>query len=132
MTQPLTVGRVTAPSPLISISLLCRPPSRAPQYWLNGDRYSGGWVLGKMCGRGVKVMANGDQYDGEWADSKAHGFGMKRFADGERHAGQYAQDVRHGYGLYFYANGEKVLHTRICFCVAARSVLPPTSNRSDV
>lgn len=76
-------------------------------YWSSGDKYEGNWVLGKMCGQGIKTMANGDKYAGSWHDDKANGFGVKTFAGGDRHEGEYSADLRHGHGVYYWTSGDR-------------------------
>ncbi|MFN9908956.1 MAG: hypothetical protein ACK56F_23010 [bacterium] len=34
--------------------------------WLNGDRYEGEFLNGKIHGKGVFTPISGDSYNGEW------------------------------------------------------------------
>ncbi|XP_071370510.1 alsin-like, partial [Centroberyx affinis] len=94
---------------------------------LRDARYSGGWLAGRLHGRGSMKWADGrsysgdfkngledgygecvipnkllnkaDRYLGHWRDGKIHGFGTYRYASGEVYEGCFCDGRRHGYGM---------------------------------
>jgi hypothetical protein len=91
-------------------------PSGAMDY-LNGDRYSGGFALGKRHGRGTMRFANGDTYEGEWARDQQDGVG--RYVDGATqnvYEGGWRENRRRGEGVTHWKRaeeGEKMC--RVCW-----------------
>ncbi|KAM3608464.1 uncharacterized protein V6R79_026113 [Siganus canaliculatus] len=90
-------------------------------------QYSGGWLAGRVHGRGTmkwpdgrtycgnfkngledgygeciipdKVLHKADSYQGQWKDGKIHGFGKYKYASGEVYEGCFSEGQRHGYGM---------------------------------
>lgn len=46
--------------------------------WVQGERYMGGWHMGRKSGYGRYIFENGDMYDGDWLKDMAHGKGFYR------------------------------------------------------
>uniref|UniRef100_A0A672IXV8 Alsin Rho guanine nucleotide exchange factor ALS2 n=1 Tax=Salarias fasciatus TaxID=181472 RepID=A0A672IXV8_SALFA len=94
---------------------------------LKGAQYSGGWLAGRIHGRGTmkwpdgrtyhgnfkngledgygsfvepnKVLNKPDSYQGQWREGKIHGFGKYKYASGEVYEGCFYEGQRHGYGM---------------------------------
>ncbi|CAN9497900.1 unnamed protein product [Ophioblennius macclurei] len=94
---------------------------------LKGAHYSGGWLAGRIHGRGTmkwpdgrtyhgnfkngledgygsfvepnKVLNKPDSYQGQWREGKIHGFGKYKHASGEVYEGCFCDGQRHGYGM---------------------------------
>uniref|UniRef100_A0A8D3A2Y2 VPS9 domain-containing protein n=1 Tax=Scophthalmus maximus TaxID=52904 RepID=A0A8D3A2Y2_SCOMX len=90
-------------------------------------QYTGGWLAGRVHGRGTmkwpdgrtyvgnfkngledgygesilpnKVLNKPDSYQGHWRDGKIHGFGKYKYASGEVYEGCFCDGQRHGYGM---------------------------------
>uniref|UniRef100_A0A671WV43 Alsin Rho guanine nucleotide exchange factor ALS2 n=1 Tax=Sparus aurata TaxID=8175 RepID=A0A671WV43_SPAAU len=107
--------------------------SRTASYTFTGEgrfkdaQYTGGWLAGRVHGRGTmkwpdgrtyvgnfkngvedgygesvipnKVLAKPDSYQGHWKDGKIHGFGKYKYASGEVYEGCFSDGQRHGYGM---------------------------------
>ncbi|KAG7239896.1 hypothetical protein INR49_028296 [Caranx melampygus] len=107
--------------------------SRTASYVFTGEgrfkdaHYNGGWLAGRVHGRGTmkwpdgrtytgnfkngvedgygecimpnKVLNKTDCYQGHWKDGKIHGFGKYRYASGEVYEGCFFDGQRHGYGM---------------------------------
>ncbi|XP_029314929.1 alsin-like isoform X3 [Cottoperca gobio] len=107
--------------------------SRTTSYTFNGDgrfkdaQYTGGWLVGRVHGRGTmkwpdgrtysgnfkngqedgygeciipnKLLNKPDSYQGHWRDGKIHGFGKYKYASGEVYEGCFCDGQRHGYGM---------------------------------
>jgi hypothetical protein len=74
--------------------------------WPNGNRYEGGFLLGRKNGYGVFSGGNGDHYQGVFIDGEIGGYGQYQFPDGNRYEGEFRHGYRHGYGVMVYADGE--------------------------
>ena len=72
----------------------------------SGDWYEGGWLHGRMHGRGIMYWAGGNRYAGEYRDNRMHGHGVYSWASGDRYEGEYAGDLRHGKGTLVFASGD--------------------------
>jgi hypothetical protein len=55
----------------------------------NGDRFAGGWALGRRHGKGTYAFASGARYEGEWSHGAMVGWGVFVDADGTR------RNIRH-------------------------------------
>ncbi|GLD59059.1 alsin-like isoform X3 [Lates japonicus] len=107
--------------------------SRTASYTFTGEgrfkdaQYMGGWLAGRVHGRGTmkwpdgrmytgnfkngledgygeciipnKVLNKPDTYQGHWKDGKIHGFGKYKYASGEVYEGCFCDGQRHGYGM---------------------------------
>ncbi|XP_070770301.1 alsin-like [Enoplosus armatus] len=107
--------------------------SRTASYMFTGEgrfkdaQYTGGWLAGRVHGRGTmkwpdgrtysgnfksgledgygeciipnKVLNKPDSYQGHWRDGKIHGFGKYKYASGEVYEGCFCDGQRHGYGM---------------------------------
>ncbi|XP_056144962.1 alsin-like isoform X2 [Lampris incognitus] len=107
--------------------------SRSASYTFTGEgrlkdaHYSGGWLAGKIHGRGTmkwpdgrsytgnfkngledgygecvilnKLLNKPDRYRGHWKEGKIHGFGTYKYASGEVYEGCFYDGQRHGYGM---------------------------------
>uniref|UniRef100_A0A4W6DJM0 Alsin Rho guanine nucleotide exchange factor ALS2 n=1 Tax=Lates calcarifer TaxID=8187 RepID=A0A4W6DJM0_LATCA len=107
--------------------------SRTASYTFTGEgrfkdaQYTGGWLAGRVHGRGTmkwpdgrtytgnfkngledgygeciipnKVLNKPDTYQGHWKDGKIHGFGKYKYASGEVYEGCFCDGQRHGYGM---------------------------------
>ncbi|XP_027878027.1 alsin-like isoform X1 [Xiphophorus couchianus] len=90
-------------------------------------QYSGGWMAGRVHGRGTmkwpdgrvykgnfkggledgygecvmpnKVQDKPDVYQGQWKEGKIHGFGKYKYGSGEVYDGCFCDGRRHGYGM---------------------------------
>lgn len=77
-----------------------------------GATYDGGWLNGKMHGRGVHTWPNGDRYEGGYLDHKMHGKGVYTWGSGsrwagDRYEGDFRDDKRTGRGVYMWPNGDR-------------------------
>uniref|UniRef100_A0A7N8XQ27 Alsin-like n=1 Tax=Mastacembelus armatus TaxID=205130 RepID=A0A7N8XQ27_9TELE len=120
-------GGVQSSSPVLTAM------SRTASYTFTGEgrfkdaQYTGGWLAGRIHGRGTmkwpdgriykgifknglengygeciipnKVLNKPDIYEGHWKDGKIHGFGKYKYASGEVYEGCFCDDQRHGYGM---------------------------------
>ncbi|KAM9851347.1 alsin-like [Aulostomus maculatus] len=107
--------------------------SRTASYTFTGEgrfkdaHYSGGWLAGRVHGRGTmkwpdgrsysgsfkngledgygectipnKLLDTPDSYQGHWREGKIHGFGKYKCASGEVYEGCFSDGQRHGYGM---------------------------------
>ncbi|KAM3862238.1 alsin-like [Diretmus argenteus] len=107
--------------------------SRSASYTFTGEgrmkdaQYTGGWLAGRVHGRGTikwpdgrsysgnlkngledgygecvmpnKLLNKPDHYLGHWRDGKIHGFGKYKYASGEVYEGCFYDGQRHGYGM---------------------------------
>ncbi|XP_017279385.1 alsin isoform X2 [Kryptolebias marmoratus] len=107
--------------------------SRTATYTFTADerfrdaQYSGGWLAGRVHGRGTmkwpdgrmykgnfkngledgygecvmphKVQDKPDTYQGQWREGRIHGFGKYKYASGEVYEGCFCNGQRHGYGM---------------------------------
>ncbi|XP_076011850.1 alsin-like isoform X3 [Genypterus blacodes] len=107
--------------------------SRMASYAFTGEgrfkdaKYTGGWLAGRVHGRGTmkwpdgrtycgnfkngqedgygeclvpnKVLNKADSYSGQWRDGKIRGFGKYKYASGEVYEGCFYDGQRHGYGM---------------------------------
>ncbi|KAF7655197.1 hypothetical protein LDENG_00059690 [Lucifuga dentata] len=107
--------------------------SRTASYTFTGEgqfkdaQYTGGWLTGRVHGRGTmkwpdgrtysgnfkngledgfgecvipnKVVNKADRYSGHWRDGKIHGFGKYIYASGDVYEGCFYDGQRHGYGM---------------------------------
>uniref|UniRef100_H3CDQ7 Alsin Rho guanine nucleotide exchange factor ALS2 n=1 Tax=Tetraodon nigroviridis TaxID=99883 RepID=H3CDQ7_TETNG len=72
--------------------------------WPDGRSYCGNFRNGLEDGYGECVMPNKelnktDSYHGHWRDGKIHGFGKYKYASGEVYEGCFSDGQRHGYGM---------------------------------
>uniref|UniRef100_A0A667WVS1 Alsin Rho guanine nucleotide exchange factor ALS2 n=1 Tax=Myripristis murdjan TaxID=586833 RepID=A0A667WVS1_9TELE len=81
-----------------------RVHGRGTMKWPDGRSYSGNFKNGLEDGYAECVMPNkllskSDCYQGQWRDGKIHGFGTFRYASGEVYEGCFHDGQRHGYGM---------------------------------
>jgi hypothetical protein len=50
----------------------------------SGETYKGGWLSGKLHGRGIYTWPHGGRYEGDYRDGKKHGLGIQTWASGNR------------------------------------------------
>jgi hypothetical protein len=77
------------------------------QFFVNGDKYVGGFKDGKRHGQGTFFFAAGSKYVGEFKDGKKHGQGTLTFTSGNRYVGEWRDDQKHGQGVFIVANGDE-------------------------
>ncbi|KAM4731264.1 alsin-like isoform 2-T2 [Anableps anableps] len=121
-------GAVQGSSPGVTAAV-CRTAS----YKFTADerfkdaQYTGGWLAGRVHGRGTmkwpdgrvykgnfksgledgygecvipsKVQDKPDTYQGQWREGKIHGFGKYKYGSGEVYEGCFCDGQRHGYGM---------------------------------
>ncbi|XP_024141941.1 alsin isoform X3 [Oryzias melastigma] len=107
--------------------------SRTASYTFTADerlrdaQYTGGWLAGRLHGRGTMKWPDGrlykgnfkngledgygectipnkesnkpDSYQGQWKEGKIHGYGKYKYASGEVYEGCFWEGQRHGYGM---------------------------------
>lgn len=71
----------------------------------DGSVYKGGWLAGRMHGRGVIALVDGDVYEGEFQYGRRDGQGKVKRVDGAEYDGMWKDDVYHGEGCYTSAKG---------------------------
>ncbi|XP_059199040.1 alsin-like isoform X2 [Centropristis striata] len=81
-----------------------RVHGRGTMKWPDGQTYSGNFKNGQEDGYGEiiipnKVLNRADSYQGQWKDGKIHGFGKYKYASGEVYEGCFCDGQRHGYGM---------------------------------
>ncbi|XP_075965332.1 alsin-like [Anarhichas minor] len=81
-----------------------RVHGRGTMKWPDGRTYSGNFKNGQEDGYGEsimpdKVLNKPDSYQGHWRDGKIHGFGKYKYASGEVYEGCFCDGQRHGYGM---------------------------------
>ncbi|XP_042350663.1 alsin-like [Plectropomus leopardus] len=81
-----------------------RVHGRGTMKWPDGRTYSGSFKNGQEDGYGEciipdKVLNKPDIYQGHWRDGKIHGFGKYKYASGEVYEGCFCDGQRHGYGM---------------------------------
>jgi serine/threonine protein kinase len=75
--------------------------------FINGDRYTGGYLDGKFEGQGTYIDRYGTTFVGEFRNGKRNGQGTYRFANRDGYFGNFKDDGFHGQGTYTWANGSK-------------------------
>ncbi|XP_056284994.1 alsin-like isoform X1 [Pseudoliparis swirei] len=81
-----------------------RVHGRGTMKWPDGRTYNGNFKNGQEDGYGEcvlpdKVLNKPDNYHGLWRDGKIHGFGKYKYASGEVYEGCFSDGQRHGYGM---------------------------------
>ncbi|XP_049905725.1 alsin-like isoform X1 [Epinephelus moara] len=81
-----------------------RVHGRGTMKWPDGRTYSGNFKNGQEDGYGECIIPNkalhkADSYQGHWRDGKIHGFGKYKYANGEVYEGCFCDGQRHGYGM---------------------------------
>ena len=66
----------------------------------NSKSYEGGWVEGKMQGKGTFKWADGRLYVGEYHQDKKHGSGVFTWPDGKKYDGEWKEGNQHGIGAF--------------------------------
>ena len=78
---------------------------------VNGNKYVGEYMNGKMHGQGTATFVVGDKpciYVGEWKDGMRHGQGTWTDTDaGHKYVGEFKYDKFHGQGTSTYSDGYK-------------------------
>jgi hypothetical protein len=73
--------------------------------WENGTVYEGDLAKGLMSGKGRIRFANGNSYEGEWRDGLMSGVGRFEVPEREVYEGQFRQDYYWGQGELRYRDG---------------------------
>jgi hypothetical protein len=73
--------------------------------WENGTVYEGELAKGLMSGKGRMRFANGDSYEGEWRDGMMSGVGRFEVAEREVYEGHFRLDRYWGQGELRYRDG---------------------------
>lgn len=73
--------------------------------WDNGDSYEGDFLNGQFSGKGKRVWAAGDVYEGEFRDGRMSGQGRSVIRDGSIYVGRFRDDLFNGNGRYELAGG---------------------------
>ena len=77
-------------------------------YYANGKiEYDGQWENYHSHGKGIEYYENGDTYEGEFSEGKPNGQGTLYYADGKKYEGEFYEGKPNGQGTFYYANGEK-------------------------
>ncbi|XP_041806349.1 alsin-like isoform X4 [Chelmon rostratus] len=81
-----------------------RVHGRGTMKWPDGQMYSGNFKNGLEDGYGECIIPNKtlnkpDIYQGHWREGKIHGFGKYKYASGEVYEGCFSDGQRHGYGM---------------------------------
>jgi hypothetical protein len=76
---------------------------------VNGHKYVGEYMNGKMHGQGTVIWADGDKpggkYVGEFKYDKFHGQGTLTYSDGYKYEGGFNYGKFHGQGTYTSSDG---------------------------
>lgn len=73
--------------------------------WDNGDSYVGDFLNGQFSGKGIRVWAAGDVYEGEFREGRMSGYGRLTLRDGSIYVGRFRDDQFNGNGRYEIAGG---------------------------
>jgi hypothetical protein len=73
--------------------------------WDNGDSYEGDFLHGQYSGKGKRVWTAGDVYEGEFRDGRMSGHGRSATRDGSIYVGRFRDDRFNGNGRYELASG---------------------------
>ena len=103
MKQLIILITVLFTSPIASVSW----SETVTKDYVNGDKYVGEWVNGKIEGKGTYTFSNGDKYVGEWVNGKIEGKGTYTFANGDNYVGEFKNGKREGKGTYTISDGDK-------------------------
>lgn len=81
-----------------------RVHGRGTMKWPDGRVYKGNFKNGLEDGYGECVIPNKgqdkpDTYRGQWKEGKIHGFGKYKYGSGEVYEGCFCEGQRHGYGM---------------------------------
>ncbi|XP_041857006.1 alsin-like isoform X2 [Melanotaenia boesemani] len=81
-----------------------RVHGRGTMKWPDGRMYKGNFKNGLEDGYGEcvipnKVLHKPDSYQGQWREGKIHGFGKYKYSSGEVYEGCFSDGLRHGYGM---------------------------------
>ena len=74
-------------------------------YFVNGDRYVGGWSNGKMEGEGTYFYRAGDKYEGTFSNGRKEGSGSFAFGDLREYKGEFTADKLEGQGRMTFPEG---------------------------
>ena len=74
-------------------------------YFLNGDRFMGGWDDGKMEGEGTYFWRAGDRYEGSFRNNLKEGQGSFVSGDLREYKGDFAADKMEGQGRMTFPEG---------------------------
>lgn len=73
----------------------------------DGSKYLGNWQNQKRTGRGRMILTNGDVYFGDFLDNKYHGNGRMDYGNGQSYDGQWAEGHPQGQGVMTFPNGDR-------------------------
>ncbi len=76
--------------------------------FFRGDEYKGEWKDGKQCGQGICISSSGDKYEGEWKDGKQCGQGIFTSSNGNKYEGEWKDGKQCGQGILTFSNGASV------------------------
>ena len=105
-THNFQTWKVSHPPSLSSLSEFSPLTDSVTLLFDNGDKYQGGLIAGRRCGRGKLEKINGEVYDGEWENDLKSGFGVLKNAEGT-YQGRFMNDKYEGDGSFTYKNGDK-------------------------
>ena len=74
-------------------------------YFVNGDRFVGGWSNGKMEGEGTYFYRAGDKYEGAFGNGLKTGTGSFTFGDLREYKGEFTADKLEGQGRMTFPEG---------------------------
>ena len=75
--------------------------------WVEGDKYVGMFLNGKMHGQGILYFKNGNIYNGSFHNGSKSGYGSLIYKNGEKYLGNFLNDKKHGAGILITSNGEE-------------------------
>jgi hypothetical protein len=75
--------------------------------WVEGDKYVGMFLNGKMHGQGILYFKNGNIYNGSFHNGSKSGYGSLIYKNGEKYLGNFLNDKKHGTGILITNNGEE-------------------------
>ena len=75
--------------------------------FVNGGKYAGEWVDGKMQGYGTYTNSFGQVRVGEFKDGRLNGRGSVSYTDGSKEIGEWKENLLHGQGTLNSASGRK-------------------------
>lgn len=73
--------------------------------WLDGRKYQGSMVFGKMEGQGKLTWPTGEVYIGTFSEHKFNGDGEMTFKDKTKYKGKWANGKQHGEGIFINEKG---------------------------
>lgn len=75
--------------------------------FLDGSKYAGHIVNGKIHGLGIYIWPSGAKYMGQFKDNMKHGRGIYIWPNGDKYVGEYRENRATG-GWFYTADGQKI------------------------